>query len=85
MAGVLVGRTDDEIAARKADLLRAFPGESGDEWFDAREPRWVLGRRDEARAMVDRFAEAGAERVMLQDFVPRDLEMIDVMAELLFD
>ncbi|HEY8438718.1 MAG TPA: TIGR03560 family F420-dependent LLM class oxidoreductase [Candidatus Limnocylindrales bacterium] len=85
MAGVLVGRTDDEIAARKADLLRAFPGESGDEWFDAREPRWVLGRRDEARAMVDRFAEAGAERVMLQDFVPRDLDMIDVMAELLFD
>ena len=31
--------------------------------------------------MVARFAEAGAERIMLQDFVPRDLDMIDLMAE----
>ena len=86
MAGVLVGRTDDEVARRKADLLRAFGTDGGgDDWFAAREPRWVLGRRDAARAMVDRFAEAGAERLMLQDFVPRDLDMIDVMAELLFD
>jgi hypothetical protein len=35
--------------------------------------------------MVGRFADAGAERLMLQDFLPRDLEMIDLMAELLFD
>jgi hypothetical protein len=38
-----------------------------------------------ARAMVARFADAGAERLMLQDFIPRDLDMIDVMAEVLFD
>ena len=34
--------------------------------------------------MVARFEDAGAERIMLQDFMPRDLEMIDLMAELLF-
>jgi F420-dependent oxidoreductase-like protein len=86
MAGVLVGRTDAEIERRRSDLLTAFGDEAGgDAWFEARRPRWVLGRRDEARAMVDRFAEAGAERLMLQDFVPRDLDMIDAMAELLFD
>jgi hypothetical protein len=33
--------------------------------------------------MVARFADAGAERLMLQDFVPRDLEMVDLMAEVL--
>ena len=27
---------------------------------------------------------AGAERIMLQDFLPRDLDMIDLMAEMLF-
>ena len=50
-------------------------------------PRATLGlraRRDEARAKVESSPTAGAERLMLQDFVPRDLEMIDLMAELLF-
>jgi alkanesulfonate monooxygenase SsuD/methylene tetrahydromethanopterin reductase-like flavin-dependent oxidoreductase (luciferase family) len=82
---VLIGRDDAEVARRKRELLTAFAEESGgDEWFDAREPRWILGTRDQARAMVGRFADAGAERVMLQDFLPRDLDMISQMAEFLF-
>jgi F420-dependent oxidoreductase-like protein len=85
MAGVLIGRDEAEVERRKADLLAAFGDDAGGEdWFDAREPRWILGTPDQARAMVDRFAEAGAERLMLQDFIPRDLEMIDLMAEALF-
>jgi F420-dependent oxidoreductase-like protein len=85
MAGVLIGRDADELARRKSALLAAFGNEAGgDEWIDAREPRWVLGTPDQARAMVGRFEAAGAERIMLQDFVPRDLDMIDLMAEVLF-
>jgi F420-dependent oxidoreductase-like protein len=85
MVGVLVGRDEAEVERRKADLLAAFGNDAGgDDWFDAREPRWILGTPDEARAMVERFAEAGAERLMLQDFLPRDLDMIDLMAEVLF-
>jgi len=85
MAGVLIGRDEAEVKKRKADLLSAFGDDAGGEdWIDAREPRWILGTPDQARAMVDRFAEAGAERLMLQDFIPRDLEMIDLMAEVLF-
>ncbi|TMF35575.1 MAG: TIGR03560 family F420-dependent LLM class oxidoreductase [Chloroflexi bacterium] len=86
MAGVLVGRNNVEVSRRKADLLAAFgTSGGGDDWFDAREPRWILGTPDQARAMVARFEDAGAERLMLQDFVPRDLDMIDVMAEALFN
>lgn len=86
MAGVLIGREEEEISRRKAELLRSFANESGgDEWFDAREPRWILGTPDEARAMVRRFEDAGAERIMLQDFLPRDLDMVSEMAEFLFD
>ena len=86
MAGTLIGRNEAEISRRKADLLAAFGDEAGGEdWIDAREPRWILGTPDQARAMVARFAEAGAERIMLQDFLPRDLDMIDVMAEALFE
>ena len=85
MAGVLIGRDEAELSRRKADLLGAFGDDAGgDEWIDAREPRWILGTPDRARAMVARFEEAGAERIMLQDFVPRDLDMIELMAEVLF-
>lgn len=85
MAGVLIGRDEAELALRKTALLAAFGDEAGgDDWFDAREPRWVLGTPDQARAMVARFEAAGAERLMLQDFLPRDLAMVDLMAEALF-
>jgi F420-dependent oxidoreductase-like protein len=85
MAGVLIGRDEAEIDRRKADLLAVFGDDAGGEdWFDAREPRWVLGTPAQARDMVARFADAGAERIMLQDFLPRDLDMIDQMAEFLF-
>ena len=36
---------------------------------------------DEARAAVRRYAEVGVERMMLQDFLPWDLGMVDVMGE----
>ncbi|HLO36653.1 MAG TPA: TIGR03560 family F420-dependent LLM class oxidoreductase [Candidatus Deferrimicrobium sp.] len=86
MAGVLIGRDESELDRRKKDAL-AMIGDVGgaEEWFAEREPRWVLGTPERARAMVARFADAGAERIMLQDFLPRDLEMIDLMAEVLFD
>ncbi|MBA2381762.1 MAG: TIGR03560 family F420-dependent LLM class oxidoreductase [Chloroflexi bacterium] len=85
MAGVLIGRDAAELDRRKDAMLAAFGSDAGGEdWFSAREPRWVLGTPDKARAMVARFAEASAERIMLQDFIPRDLEMIDLMAEVLF-
>ena len=85
MAGVLIGRDEAELAGRKQDLLRAFGNETGGEaWLATRARRWVIGTPDQARARVAEFAAAGAERIMLQDFVPRDLEMIDLMAETLF-
>lgn len=83
MAGVLVGRTDADVAAREAALLDAFGEdmETGEAWLDERRNRWVHGTPDAARAQIQRFADAGIERIMLQDFLPWDLDMIDVMGE----
>lgn len=83
MSGVLVGRTREEVETRERTLLEAFgdDAEVGEAWLEERRTRWVHGTPDEARAQVARFAAAGMERIMLQDFLPWDLDMIDVMGE----
>ncbi len=82
MVGVLVGRDDAEVERRSravVDLLGV--GEQGLAWLDRRRSRWILGTPGEARAMVQRFASAGVERIMLQDFLPWDLDMVDLLGE----
>ena len=84
MTGVLVGRDDAEIKSRVADLLAGFgQAVAGDthEWLEARRPRWVMGTPDQARAKVKELEAAGVQRLMLQDFLPRDLEMVRLLGE----
>jgi alkanesulfonate monooxygenase SsuD/methylene tetrahydromethanopterin reductase-like flavin-dependent oxidoreductase (luciferase family) len=83
MVGTLLGRDRGEVSRRADALLAEFGenGKSGIDWLEARRSRWIMGTPDEARAMVGRFADAGIERIMLQDFLPRDLDHIDLMAE----
>ena len=84
MVGTLVGRDPAEVERRSSALLALFgQADAGAEWFDARRPRWILGTPDEARATVGRFAAVGVERLVLQDFLPWDLEMIDLLGEVL--
>ena len=82
MVGTLVGRDTAEVERRTKDVLAEFGHASADarSWLEERRSRWIVGTPDEARAMVRRYADAGIERLMLQDFLPRDLEMIDLMA-----
>ncbi len=82
MAGVLVGRDAAELAARETALLAALGEDgAGEDWLEERRARWVHGTPQQARDTVRRFEDAGAERIMLQDFVARDLDMIDLAAE----
>jgi len=83
MVGVLVGASDADVQRRADALIGTFgiDRSAATEWLTARRARWIVGTGDEARAMVQRFADAGAERIMLQDFLPLDLEMIDVLAQ----
>jgi alkanesulfonate monooxygenase SsuD/methylene tetrahydromethanopterin reductase-like flavin-dependent oxidoreductase (luciferase family) len=83
MAGVLIGRTREEVKAREEGLLAAFGTdlEDGEAWLEERRQRWVYGTPDEAREQLRKFAEAGMERIMLQDFLPWDLDHVDLMGE----
>ena len=81
---MLIGRNEDEVRERQAALMAAFGeagAEEGEAWLEERRTRWIFGTPDEARAAVRRFAEVGVERIMLQDFLPWDLDMVDVMGE----
>ena len=41
-----------------------------------------MGTLDEAGERLRAFEQAGVQRVMLQDFIPRDLDMIRLMGRL---
>ncbi|HEU4672253.1 MAG TPA: LLM class flavin-dependent oxidoreductase, partial [Candidatus Limnocylindrales bacterium] len=83
MVGVLVGRDEADLDARRRRLLAAVghADEGLSAWYEERRQRWILGTPEEARARVREFAAVGVERMMLQDFVPRDLDMIDLLGD----
>jgi alkanesulfonate monooxygenase SsuD/methylene tetrahydromethanopterin reductase-like flavin-dependent oxidoreductase (luciferase family) len=84
MAGVLIGRDEAELASRISAAVAAFGSGADDRaWLDERLERWITGTPDQARDAVRRFEAVGAQRIMLQDMLPWDLDMIDVMGEVL--
>lgn len=85
MAGVLVGRDEAEVE-RRAEGLVAIAGRGGldaQRWLAERRLRWIFGTPDQARARVADLAAAGVQRLMLQTFLPRDLEMVALLGEIL--
>ena len=82
MTGVLLGRDDAEVRSRVDDLMRSF-GSAGnaDAWLAERRQRWIIGTPSEARERVKEFEAVGVERLMLQTFLPRDLEMVRLLGE----
>ena len=62
-----------------------FTGGSGadaDAWLAERRTRWIIGTPDEAAERIGLLADAGVQRIMLQDFLPRDLDMVRLMGRL---
>ena len=80
----LIGRNEAEMAARLTPAARRSAGKSGDGDL-ARERREPLDHRHPGRSACDgpAYAEAGVERIKLQDLLPWDLDNIDVMGEVL--
>jgi F420-dependent oxidoreductase-like protein len=83
MTGVLLAESQSDLRDRIREQL-AFTGADGDAeaWLADRRDRWILGTLDEASSRVEALADAGTERIMLQDFLPRDLGMVGLMGRL---
>lgn len=82
MTGCLVGSTESEFRQRVRRVAeRAGDGRSLDEAVAARADVYVQGTVEQARQRLGELADAGVDAVMLQDLVPDDLEMIDLIGE----
>ena len=84
MTGVLVAETEDDLRTRVSDLMTALgQGEDdADAWLAERRQRWIMGTPDEARQRVTMFEQQGTQRIMLQDFLPRDLDHVRLMGRI---
>jgi F420-dependent oxidoreductase-like protein len=84
MTGVLVADSDADLRARVQDLLQALGQGSadGEAWMAQRRGRWIMGTPDEANDRVAAFARQGTQRIMLQDFLPRDLDHVALMGRI---
>ncbi|MEO8625401.1 MAG: TIGR03560 family F420-dependent LLM class oxidoreductase [Candidatus Limnocylindrales bacterium] len=86
MTGVLVGRDEAEVERRAQAVLEGVGRGGGIDaqgWLAERRPHWIFGTPEQARARVTELADAGVQRVMLQTFLPRDLEMVARLGEIL--
>jgi F420-dependent oxidoreductase-like protein len=83
MVGVLVGETEAELGARVRELL-AFTGAGDDAeaWLAQRRSRWIMGTPDQAWERIRALERSGVQRIMLQDFLPRDLDMVALIGRI---
>ncbi|HJP71827.1 MAG TPA: TIGR03560 family F420-dependent LLM class oxidoreductase [Candidatus Limnocylindria bacterium] len=84
MTGVLVAESEVDLRTRVNDLLAALGqgAADGDAWLAERRGRWIMGTPDEAHERVAALAERGTQRIMLQDFLPRDLDHMRLMGRI---
>lgn len=84
MTGVLIAETEAELRDRVRAQLAMLDGTDvdADAWLADRRRRWIMGTLDDASERVAGMAAAGVQRIMLQTFLPRDLDMVRLMPRL---
>jgi alkanesulfonate monooxygenase SsuD/methylene tetrahydromethanopterin reductase-like flavin-dependent oxidoreductase (luciferase family) len=83
MVGVLVAETQGELRDRVRQQTAMFGADAdADDWLAERRERWIIGTPDEAHQAIATLEAAGAERIMLQDFLPRDLDMVALLGRI---
>jgi alkanesulfonate monooxygenase SsuD/methylene tetrahydromethanopterin reductase-like flavin-dependent oxidoreductase (luciferase family) len=85
MAGILVGRDEADVAERTQRQVAIFGDDTAaaEQWLDARRDRWILGTPEAARARIAEYVDTGIDRLLFQDFLPRDLDHIAITGELI--
>jgi F420-dependent oxidoreductase-like protein len=86
MVGVLVAESPGDLRDRvRQQLTITGAGDDADAWLAERRERWIMGSPDEAWERIHALERAGVQRIMLQDFLPRDLEMVALLGRMIAD
>jgi hypothetical protein len=83
MVGALVGSDRYEFESRLDAQLtfNEVPTDQKDVWLSER-AHWIMGTPHDALHQLQAYADAGCERIVLQDLLPRDLDLIDLLGAL---
>jgi F420-dependent oxidoreductase-like protein len=83
MVGVLVAETAGEVRDRvRALLLLIGSSDDAEAWLADRGDRWIVGTPEQANERIEALAAAGCQRIMFQDFLPRDLDMVALLGRM---
>ncbi len=83
MVGVLVAETPGEVRDRVRSLLSMIgSSDDAEAWLAERGDRWIVGTPDQANQRIEALAAAGCQRIMFQDFLPRDLDMVALLGRM---
>ncbi|MFP4634274.1 MAG: TIGR03560 family F420-dependent LLM class oxidoreductase [Nitriliruptoraceae bacterium] len=83
MTGCLLGRDEAEVRDR-ASRLKQLSGAEGelDAWLDKLRDAWIIGTPEQAAERLEAYRQEGVSRVMLQNQLHDDVDMVAVMGEL---
>jgi alkanesulfonate monooxygenase SsuD/methylene tetrahydromethanopterin reductase-like flavin-dependent oxidoreductase (luciferase family) len=80
MTGCIVGADRTELH-RRAQALMDWSLASGsvEEYLRSVSAEWVVGTVDEVRDRLGELADAGVDRIMLQDQLHQDIDMVHLL------
>lgn len=82
LCGVLIGAEEAEYVERQRRQDEVLGADAiGVEPPEQRQERWLLGTPEQAQERVEELAKAGVQRIVLHNYLPADLDMIDLLGK----
>jgi F420-dependent oxidoreductase-like protein len=82
LCAVAIGADRAEADRRIATLAETLEVESVASLATERGGSWAIGTPDEAAVKIREYADAGVDMIVLQNFLPHDLEYVDLLGAL---
>jgi alkanesulfonate monooxygenase SsuD/methylene tetrahydromethanopterin reductase-like flavin-dependent oxidoreductase (luciferase family) len=82
LCAVAIGADRAEAHRRIAAVVETMELESAASLAHERGGSWAVGTPDQAATTIRAYADAGVDMIVLQDFLPHDLDYVDLLGAL---